>query len=250
MEQAALVNKEHCNSACAGQWLRQEEKLNNWFKRWALITRNIWGFCSLIAEHTLQNPAAINGSNVTLKIPSLPFKLGCNLSSCALKYCRWSSQFCLLFWKNTLLFGHMCHHSAPRSYIQSHHIPHSSQLLLEQLPRSLQVPHCCSLQEILLLGLFWISICLPGLVLSVQGSSSPLSQQTVLLPSHHNQPSPRHVLCAVPAGLGHNPATSTALRWKNTHTKSFSRAVEAQGQEPNQVWCDILPSWLIPSLEH
>lgn len=191
-----LVNKEHGNSACAGQWLRQEEKLNNWFKRWALITRNIWGFCPLIAEHTLQNPATINGSNVTLKIPPLPSKLGSNSSSQALKYCRWSSQCCLLFCKNAVLLGHMWHHPAPRSYIQSHHIPQGSQLLLEQPPCSLPVAHCCGLQGILLLGLFWVPICLPGLVLSIQGSSSPLAEQTVLLPSHHIQPSQRCVLCA------------------------------------------------------
>lgn len=234
-----LVNKEHCNSACAGQRLQQEEILNNWFKRWALITRNIWGFCPLIAEHTQQNPATINGSNVTLKIPPLPFKLGSNLSSCALKYCRWSSQLFLLFCRNTFLLGHMCHHPAPRSYIQSHHIPHSSWVLLEQPLCSLRAPHCCSLQEMLLLGLFWVSICQPGLVLSIQDSSSPLSGQTVLLPAHPNQPSPSCVLCAVPAGLGHNPAASTEVK-KYTHKVIFESSGSRAGADSGEVGCVAL----------
>lgn len=79
-------------------------------------------------------------------------------------------------------------------YPLSHPVPHSSQLLLEQPPRSLQVALCCSLQEMLLLGLFWIPICLPGLLLSIQDSSL----RTDCAPSSPPQPA--------------NPATSTEVK--------------------------------------
>lgn len=171
-----LVDKEHRNSACAGQGLWQEEKLNKWFKRGALITRNIWGFCPLIAEHTLQNPATTSGCNVTLKISPLPFKLGSNLSSRALKYCRWSSQGCLLFCKN--------HSSAwpcvppPCSWVLYPEPSHPTQ---QPAPfGAATLSPAVILQEIVLLGLFWIDMS--------ARFGSLYSEQTVPLPSHHSHP--------------------------------------------------------------